>query len=512
MRQHFQRVKRLQPVTGLIGFMSRLKSDTGGNVLAIVAACTIPIAGMVGSGVDISRAYMAKTRLQQACDAGVIAGRKVMTTANGVDSVVTAEVQKYVNFDFPQGAMGTSAFTITPTLGTNNAVDLTLSTSVPTSIMKILGFTTIPISASCTARQDLVNTDVMLVLDTTLSMNCLPSDDASTYCTSEKTNSKIDALRAGVLQLYDTLKPAQTELASAGLRLRYGIVPYSLTVNAGGLVYTLNNSYIRNPATYRISGGGTNNVTHTTSFLTNTNGFCIEERQTVTSITATSGYSIPSGATDLDIDTAPTATATSKWAPYDPAAETAKTSTAGINYACPSQATGFKNIADHSAMDTEMNKLVAGGYTYHDIGLIWAARLMSSSGLWSSNNPTSFNSFPVTRHMIFMTDGAMDPDLDTYSAYGIEKYDKRVTPTGTDATRQYDSHLQRFRMLCNKIKSMNVSVWVIAFGTSSGTGLSQDMINCASNPSQAFKADDQATLIAKFKQIAESIGALRLSR
>ena len=53
---------------------------------------------------------------------------------------------------------------------------------------------------------------------------------------------------------------------------------------------------------------------------------------------------------------------------------------------------------------------------------------------------------------------------------------------------------------------------LIAFGTSSGTGLSQDMIDCASSPSQAFKADDQATLIQQFTQIGQSIGALRLSQ
>ena len=58
MGKRFHGVKRLPPVAGMIGFLARLKSDTGGNVLAIVAACTIPVAAMVGSGVDMSRAYM----------------------------------------------------------------------------------------------------------------------------------------------------------------------------------------------------------------------------------------------------------------------------------------------------------------------------------------------------------------------------------------------------------------------------------------------------------------------
>jgi hypothetical protein len=287
-------------------------------------------------------------------------------------------------------------------------------------------------------------------------------------------------------------------------------VPYSVTVNTGKLVYDLNSSYIREPATYRTSSSTTASVSHNSTWFGNTNGFCIEERQTVTTINASSGYNIPSGATDLDIDTAPTAAASSKWAPYDPVAETAKTSTTGINYACPAQAFVFKSVTDHAAMKVYTDALVAGGYTYHDIGLIWAARLMSETGLWATNNPTSFNNFPVTRHIIFMTDGAMDPDEAVYSAYGIEQYDHRVNST-TNASNQYDSHLQRFRMLCNKMKTMG-SVWVIAFGTSSGTGLSTDLKNCASSTAQAFKADDQATLLLKFQQIAESIGALRLSR
>src|SRR5947208_1767547 len=61
------------------GFLARLRSDDSGNTLAIMAASLIPMVGMVGSAVDISRAYLVKTRLQQACDAGVLAARRTMT-------------------------------------------------------------------------------------------------------------------------------------------------------------------------------------------------------------------------------------------------------------------------------------------------------------------------------------------------------------------------------------------------------------------------------------------------
>jgi Flp pilus assembly protein TadG len=499
-------------------FLSRLASDTRGNVLAIAAASTIPLIGMIGAGVDVSRAYLAKNRLQQACDAGVLAGRKLMI--DSVNPAVTAEVRKFVNFNFPQRTLETTPFVINPTEGTNEAINLTLQTSLPTELVKVLGVTSFPISATCTARQDFVNTDIMLVLDTTLSMNCLPSEAASTYCPTEKSSSKMRALRDGVIELYRSLRDPQTRLEGAGLRLRYGIVPYSVTVNTGKLVQAKNASWIRNPAIYQVCNYDRNgncdsvsarSVSHDAAWLSSWSG-CIEERATPPSIRATSGYTAPTGAHDLDIDSAPTSEQ-SKWAPYDPATVTAKSGYPGIDSACPKASRALAPIATQADMSTYLNSMTAGGYTYHDIGLIWGARLISPTGMWSSDNPTTFNTFPVNRHMIFMTDGAMDPDLYTYSAYGVEAHSaggRRITADG-NAARQLESHIQRFRIMCNKIKGMDISLWVIAFGTSTGTGLSDELKNCASSHSQAFKADNQAGLNERFRQIGESIGALRLS-
>jgi hypothetical protein len=63
-------------------------------------------------------------------------------------------------------------------------------------------------------------------------------------------------------------------------------------------------------------------------------------------------------------------------------------------------------------------------------------------------------------------------------------------------------------MVCNAAKSLNISIWVIAFGTT----LSGDMEQCASNANQASTAADRATLIARFQQIGSQIGALRLTQ
>ena len=38
------------------GFIARLARDTAGNTLMIVAAALLPLAAMIGSGIDIGRA------------------------------------------------------------------------------------------------------------------------------------------------------------------------------------------------------------------------------------------------------------------------------------------------------------------------------------------------------------------------------------------------------------------------------------------------------------------------
>ena len=65
-------------------------------------------------------------------------------------------------------------------------------------------------------------------------------------------------------------------------------------------------------------------------------------------------------------------------------------------------------------------------------------------------------------------------------------------------------------MICNAAKSGNVgaSIWVIAFGTT----LSTELRDCASNANQASTIGNRDALIAKFTEIGNNIGALRLTQ
>ena len=45
------------------GFLRRLARNTAGNTLVIMGMAVIPLAGLVGGAVDVSRLYLTKTRL-----------------------------------------------------------------------------------------------------------------------------------------------------------------------------------------------------------------------------------------------------------------------------------------------------------------------------------------------------------------------------------------------------------------------------------------------------------------
>lgn len=646
-------------------FAGRLGRDVAGNTLAIVAAAIIPLTALVGSGIDMSRAYMAQARLQIACDAGALAGRRAMT--NGVvDDTVRAEALKFFRFNFETGESGaTPTFSVAsfkPTVadGTNTAVVMSASTTVPTTLMSMFGFSQIPISVTCNAKQDFVNTDIVLVLDTTGSMKNKAS--------SSDTDTKIVALQNAVLALYDELKPVQDELTGYGLRLRYGVVPYASSINVGKLLRGVNTSYVASDAwdyqsrvanyttvagytgtpgsptttiqTYsssisasncskygnnqsfsgssglpsttssggpaptatisysyapldwggstNISGGGTKTCRRTRTQVTTTyspyykftnwtyqpssydiSAFvtgsvtiakgtgssenedpggtvsvsgpynlrelatapgatgittttstwdgCIEERWTDNTLTS-STTSIPANAYDLDIALVPTGDRKTKWKPYWKDVAFLPTSVnydyGGIDqrpqWACPAEARRMQ-VWDRASLDGYLKTLNPDGGTYHDNGIIWGAHIISPDGVFAADNPNSYNNMPVSRHMIFMTDGLLDTGYQTlYTTYGVERFDARVTPGGgaSNETEQASRHRQRFKLMCTAVKGMGVSIWVVAFASS----LDTDLTNCATNASQASTSANAADLNAKFVEIGKNIGALRLTK
>ncbi len=535
------------------GFLGRLSRDVRGNTLALVAAIILPITGIIGSGLDMGRAYLVKTRLQHACDAGVLAGRRKMGATGIMSPSVIAEVTKFAQFNFPQNAMDTSTYPVVPTMNaTNETISLTLATNMNTALMRLFGIASVPLQVTCSARDDYVNIDILLVLDTTGSMACKPErteSECNSYANQasvrgqtmtvgnrtvsyikEETNgmtniSRMQGLRDALSSLRTQMAAVETQFNNASAanrkRVRWAIVPFSQMTNPGFSVGTAGTTlYARNPTWFNTSGTYryscffgysvcSTTADHDGNWMSNTWDGCVEERGTSNAITPGSGHQIPnnlpSNAYDLMFDLPPTTPAT-RWTVAD------SSKTGDAQYACP------KAMREWSAMTTSdfndyfkaSTGFVANGGTYLDIGMLWAARLLSRTGMWASDNPMTYNGFKVARYVILMTDGEMQVGDRGYGAYAQEYTWKRTAADGTADTAT-DNHSRRWLMTCSAIKnSMDAKIYSISFG--SGSTLSADLDSCSSGAGYGFKADNSAELSAVFGKIGDNIGSLRLSR
>lgn len=234
-------------------FKRRLLRDTAGNTLAIMAAAMLPLMGMVGSAIDMSRLYLVKSRLQQACDSGALAARRTMTNST-LDANARTQAQNFFSTNLREGTYQATnvTFAVADVMNGSTAtgrVAGTASARLPMSIMHMFGIAPFTLQATCEAELNVTNNDVMFVLDVTGSMACLPADTEAacqTYTNAntvtnpttgqrrvtEQANSRIVGLRAAVKSFYTALNAA----TSAEARLRIGFVPYSSGMNVGGIL------------------------------------------------------------------------------------------------------------------------------------------------------------------------------------------------------------------------------------------------------------------------------------
>jgi Flp pilus assembly protein TadG len=552
--------------SGCGGVLLRLARDKRANVMVIGAMAMFPLAGMVGGGLDLSRMYITKTRLQHACDAAVLAGRRTMGGGSWAfnNNAANAEAVRFFEGNWQAGSYGATnevkSFT-----ENNGVVRGTASVQLPMSLMRIFGQTTRTISVACDAQMRLLNTDVMFVLDTTGSMaQTIPGD----------TGTKMTALRSSVKCFYQIL--AQLDITDQDcegaeptggvgpdVQLRFGFVPYSSNVNVGRLLPTayMPDSWTYQSRTYQNArddgdpiwtyeprvidiSGLKNGATGWNDELTvprigddaenrriRWDG-CIEERATVPRATY---YPIPSEAKDLDIDSVPVAgDVTTQWKPVLPDVQYLRNIRSNLNqarfeptpnttrqylnarnysYACPTES---RRLRSYAAADggtanfmNYVNALNPVGGTYHDIGMIWGQRLLSPTGIFAADNRVSATGGAIERHLIFMTDGDTDTSEFNSGAYGIPWHDRRQFGAGTAPTKEMNDEQvdRRFEALCTRGRGP-FTIWVIGFGALS-TDTTNRLRNCAS-PGRFFAASNAAGLQRSFRDIAEQIGQLRL--
>jgi Flp pilus assembly protein TadG len=156
---------------------SKRKNQKGMAVImtAMTMLVSIPL---VGLAVDVAVLYMIRGKVQQAVDAGALAGARALANGANTSAQATsaqAEATKFFNANLPAGYWGVTNINLaTPTVDSTTTpnyrtVTTSATLSAPLYFLRILGQNTTTIAASSQAgRRDVV---MMLVLDRSSSMN-----------------------------------------------------------------------------------------------------------------------------------------------------------------------------------------------------------------------------------------------------------------------------------------------------------------------------------------------------
>lgn len=599
----------------------------------MMAIALIPITALGGSAVDMARVYIVKNRLQQACDSGVLAGRKFMDEDSNTELGETATTQAKAFFanNVAEGWLGITNVRFTPRRTDQNRVAGDASVTVPMSVMRMFAAPDVTLAVSCEARFDIADTDIMFVLDTTGSMACPASDSAATcrnryfdrreytrpgsntaditpgyaggtgVSLDEWPDSRIAALRTAVMDFYDTMSSAKQPTT----RVRYGFVPYASTVNAGAAIRAMSPHYL-------FGSGGTNDTaSYQTRYLVDEqdgsrqsrnlrrrdceqvrtgrdpgnrlefdrNGSAVRreilwsnngrlcqvttvnidpvwtyDRHAVNVSDFVSKASVrnpsrveqandtwlgcieetdnsASGWRQFDINNLPPGMNPSlkpsgpqRWVPSWPGVTyqrfrngrpylgsiTAAGNSGDVQWmywsGCVKPVQRLKEL-DRDQVKTYVNDadFAPSGSTEHDIGMLWATRLLARDGVFASDNAKQGNRNAPKQVVVFMTDGEMEPNDRSYGLYGMEAWDRRVANGDSDLTFYHNA---RFSALCDKAKAMGIDVWTVALGTS----ITDELQRCASSPDQAMATTSGSGLSEAFKKIAKAVAMLRISR
>lgn len=188
--------------------------------------------------------------------------------------------------------------------------------------------------------------------------------------------------------------------------------------------------------------------------------------------------------------------------------------TNGPNRYCTQEMTALTN--NQSTILDGIDSMQAVGGTVIPLGLAWGWRMLSPEwrGEWggtmnANNLPLDYNTPTMNKVIILMTDGDNDfPNNPTYTSY------KTLSDgaLGTTSKSTADTNLiNKVNTLCTTIKSHNVIIYTIAFGTGLST-TSQNMLrSCASKTIYYFNSPTTASLQATFSQIAQNLNSLHIT-
>lgn len=196
--------------------LSKLMSDSSGNVIMIFAFSLIPICGLVGAGIDYQIRSERALKAQAALDAAVLAGAKALQ-AGATNTEVTANVAHFVSrhLDASPGLNCTPPTVTVPT--GEYTIEAELECTQATSLMHLLGRSTLPVNVESTATYSITSIDIAFMFDVSGSM---------------QGNNRLVDLRSAATDALDILLPSSAPTALVE-NTRIAMSSYASMLNAG---------------------------------------------------------------------------------------------------------------------------------------------------------------------------------------------------------------------------------------------------------------------------------------
>lgn len=434
-----------------------------GSVLVLWAVAAVPIIVGVGTAVDLSRAYMARSRLAFALDAaGLAAG-----SAGETEAEMRAIAEQFFFANYTSSHPGTPT---TPVLTIDGGVIKVSGTvTLEPTLLQLIGQEDFTVAASAEVLRK--GLEVVLVLDNTGSM---------------RTNDKIGALRTASQDLVDVLF-AEPELSS---KLSVGVVPYAGTVNLGTDALSI------------VSG-----VTPDEFSTVDQEKWkgCVLARNYPNDVRDT-----PSGGganwTKAFWPSEPLSSSSNTWPPASTVFVNNANDVTGPNRACPTAITPLTN--DKPTLDAAVGEMRAwrGGGTFSNVGMAWGWRVLSPEPPYTDALPYETPGFDKVA--VLMTDGRNNYAGNDYAAYEYLSQGNLGTTNNNVANSILNNRLAE---VCTNMKAAGVIIYTITFQlTSSSTKTFYR--NCASDPDKYFDSGNNAALQATFRDIAEQLINLRVTK
>jgi Flp pilus assembly protein TadG len=481
---------------------SEFRTANGGNVVMIFALATVPIMGFVGSAVDYSRANSAKAAMQAAIDAtGLMLSKNIATMTQ---AQINQKATDYFKALFNRPEVTNVVVTPTYSTGSGSQVVVKATGVVPTTFMKVVGFSELNINATSTVKWGNTRLRVALVLDVTGSM-----DSAG----------KMTALKTATNNLLTQLRNAAAQPGDVYV----SIVPFSKDVNVDPVNY--NQTWVRwdtNPpdltndttwdalnGTCSKSGNSPRSACVATGDCSNSNfqsqnrcgtcsnsnynrkTQCENNHATWTPLTWTPATWTPKNhntwngcVTDRDKDydttnTAPTPVTPATLAPAEQYSS------------CPTPILGM--TYDWTALTNKVTALSPNGNTNQGIGLQWGWQTLTSSPF---TIPAKDPNYQYKEVIILMTDG-----LNTENRYS-------TTQADIDAREQ---------ITCNNVNAAGITLYTVQVNTG-GDATSTLLQRCAGSPGKYPDSDkfflltSGNALITTFAQIGTELSNLRVAK